>query len=86
MSDLAKPALFLSHAETARRLGIGVATVGRLLNDGALDFVKQRTQRKPYRAQVEHIEAALAAGRTGSIKEFAAEWRAELRETHAATA
>lgn len=76
MTDLAAGDLFLTHGEAAEMLGCSIRTVGRLMSTGALAYVRQTKQRKPYRGQVRYVAAQYAEGRTGSVKEFCDEWKA----------
>lgn len=78
MTDTGDP--FLTHSQAARRLHVSVRTIGRLMNDEALSFVRTRTFRRPYASEVDYIAAAISAGRTGSIREFHEEWQASRHQ------
>lgn len=76
MSECAEAERLLSVSETARRLRVSAATVGRMFDDGILEHVQERACRKSYEGQVDWIVAALNAGRSGSYRQFGAEWKA----------
>jgi hypothetical protein len=79
--DVAEP--LLAVGEVARRLRISVSTVGRLFDDGILQHVQERSCRKAYEGQVDWIVAARNAGRSGSYRDFAAEWLAAQQQVSA---
>jgi len=84
VTDMTAGDPFLTHREAAERLHVSVRTVGRLMNKGALSFMRQCQQRKPYAGQVDYIASAIRAGRTGSIREIGAEWTAAQQKASAA--
>lgn len=84
MTDSAAGDPFLTHREAAERLHVSVRTIGRLMNKGALGFMRSCEQRRPYAGQVDYIAAAIDAGRTGSIREIGAEWTASRQQRQVA--
>lgn len=84
MSDLTDPGQEMTQREGAKLMHISPATIGRLLNDGDLAFVRKRKLRRLYAGQVQHIVNAMATGRTGSIPEWAAEWNAGRQQSQVA--
>jgi excisionase family DNA binding protein len=84
VSDQTAGEVLLPVRETALRLGVSVSTVSRMIDDQTLQCVRQRRHRKTIAAQVAYILAAIAAGRSGSIEGFAAEWLAKRPQQAAA--
>jgi hypothetical protein len=67
-------------AAAAARLTVSKSTVVRLMDDGALVCVRQRSRRRANAGQVDYVVRAIRSGRSGSLEQFAAEWAAMQQE------
>jgi hypothetical protein len=83
VSDLSAAETFMAQRAAATLLGVGVSTIGKLLSDGDLDYCRPRRVRKLYAGQVRFVADQMAAGRTGSLGQFAREWRASRQQAGA---
>lgn len=76
MTDAGAAETFMAQRKAADLLHVGVSTIGKLMTDGDLDHFRTRRVRRLYAGQVQFVADQMAAGRTGSLGQFAREWRA----------
>ena len=68
--------LLVPISAAALRLGVSRSTVARLIEDEALQCVRQRSRRRVNPAQIDYVIRAVTSGRSGSVEGFALEWLA----------
>lgn len=83
MADASAAETFMAQRKAAGLLHVGVSTIGKLLADGDLDHFRARRSRRLYAGQVQYVAEQMAAGRTGSLGQFAREWRMSRQQTGA---
>jgi excisionase family DNA binding protein len=83
VTDAGAGETFMPQRKAADLLHVGVSTIGKLLADGDLDHFRARRSRRLYAGQVHYVAAQMAAGRTGSLGQFAREWRASRQQAGA---
>jgi hypothetical protein len=83
VTDASAAETFMAQRKAADLLHVGVSTIGKLLADGDLDHFRPHRVRKLYAGQVHYVAEQMSAGRTGSLGEFAREWRMSRQQATA---